>query len=267
MKERPTFTYTKNLITLLLAVILLSVSAMPAFCADRLVLVTPMNTVDTVVGEVIIREAYRRLGIEVQIKKYPAERAIRLANYGEVDGEVQRIDGIAKKYKHLIQIWPPVNFLEAAVFSKSVAFDVLGWESLRPYRIGFIRGIKFAERYTADMNAHAVSGYPALFRMLGKGRFDIVLSPGINGRFHMKQAGVKDVHELKPAVMHFDLFHYLHRKNANLVSRISAVLDEMKQSGELQELRQHVFSVLMTLAKDKLPICDQDYKCFERDPS
>ena len=43
----------------------------PAGAQERLVLVTPLNTVDTVISEVITREAYRRIGIDVEIKKIP----------------------------------------------------------------------------------------------------------------------------------------------------------------------------------------------------
>lgn len=148
-----------------------------ALSAEPLVLVTPVNTVDTVISEVIVREAYRRIGTDIVIKKYPAERALHLANQGEVAGEIQRIDGIAANYPNLIQVYPPINYIEGVVFSKSVAFEIDGWESLRPYRIGIIRGIKFAERNTVGMNVLQASVYSALFKMLDRKRFDIIVSP------------------------------------------------------------------------------------------
>jgi len=43
--------------------------------AEKLVLVTPRNTVDTVISELILRQACRRIGVAVQILKFPAERA------------------------------------------------------------------------------------------------------------------------------------------------------------------------------------------------
>ena len=41
------------------------------------------NTVDTVISEVIVREAYERIGYRVEITKYPPERALKLANSGQ----------------------------------------------------------------------------------------------------------------------------------------------------------------------------------------
>ncbi len=50
----------------------------------------------------------------------------------------------------------------ATVFTKLTRFKVAGWESLKPYTIGIIRGIAFAERHTKGMNAVAVKDYAAL---------------------------------------------------------------------------------------------------------
>ena len=230
---------------------------------EKLTLVTVDNSTDTVVSEVIVTEAYRRLGIEILIKKYPGERALRLANHGEVDGEVQRIAAVKDKYRNLIQVLPPINYLEASVFSRSLNFEPTGWNSLRPYGIGLIRGIKFAENNTEGMNRHLVSDYLPLFKMLDKGRFDIVVTPRINGLFHITKAGFGNIRELRPPITHFDLFHYLHKNRADLVPQISAVLQTMQASGELEMIRRHVMSVLLDRARQRLPICDHANVCVE----
>ncbi|MBT8002974.1 MAG: transporter substrate-binding domain-containing protein [Rhodospirillales bacterium] len=228
-----------------------------------LVLVTPPNRIDTVISEVITREAYKRIGIAVKIRKYPGERALRLANSGKVDGEVQRINGIAANYHNLIQVHPAINYIEGTVFTRTKNFDVKGWQSLRPYRIGYIRGIKFAERNTKNMDSSGVGDYSRMFQMLGKGRFEIIVSPRLNGLYQMKQLGITGVRVLTPAIMRFDLFHYLHKKHSNLVPKISAVFAKMSETGELAKIRKHVISVTMKRAEQKLPLCDKDYACFD----
>jgi polar amino acid transport system substrate-binding protein len=229
-----------------------------------LTLVTPPNTIDTVISEVITREAYKRIGIDVKIRKYPGERALRLANSGKVDGEVQRINGISANYHNLIQVHPAINFIEGTVFTRTKNFAVEGWQSLRPYRIGYIRGIKFAERNTKNMDSRGVGDYGRMFQMLGKDRFEIIVSPRLNGLYQMKQLGIKGVRVLTPAIMRFDLFHYLHQKHSNLVPKISAVFTKMSETGELAKIRNRVISVTMDRAERKLPICDKDYACYEK---
>ena len=117
-------------------------------------------------GTVILTEAYRRIGIKLTVKRFPGARAIKLANRGDYDGDLQRIDAIKNIFKNLVQVRPAINFLEASAFSAKHNFAVKGWESLRPYRIGIIRGMKFADVNTQGMNRAVVSNYEALFKML-----------------------------------------------------------------------------------------------------
>jgi len=250
--------------TILSILTMFLIAAPLAAAQQHLVLVTPPNTVDTVISEVITRQAYKRIGIVVNIRKYPGERALRLANSGKVDGEVQRINGISANYHNLIQVHPAINYIEGAAFTQTVKFKVKGWDSLKPYKVGYIRGIKFAERNTKNMDSLAVGDYRGLFQMLGDNRFEVAVSPRLNGLYQMKQLGVKNVEALSPAIMRFELFHYLHNKHAKLAPKISAVFTEMEKSGELVAIRKHVISVLMARAQHKLKVCDQDYACFAR---
>lgn len=253
-------------ISMMATLILLSLgAATPAHAAETLTLAAAANTVDTLTSEVIVREAYRRLGIEVIIKKYPGERALRLADAGRVTGDVQRIDGLSKKYRNLIQIKPPINFIEAAAFAHGSGIFVDGWNSLRPYRIGLIRGIKFAEQNTQGMKTYAAGDYTGLFRMLNDKRIDLAISPRLNGRYQIELLGIDGVTELRPAVDHFDLYHYVHMSRADLAAKLSVVFSEMAAAGQLDAIRKHVITVLLARAKSGLDLCDDTYACFEKD--
>lgn len=231
-----------------------------------LTLVTVADSPDTYSGELILIEAYRKLGISIRIRRFPAERALKLANQGKVDGEVQRIDAIKDLYPNLIQVRPPINVLQAGVFAKSVNFEIKGWRSLSPYRIGLVRGIKFAEASTQGMNRSIVSSYTNLFRMLDKGHVDLVVVPRKNGIFYLNQVGPRGVLELQPPVTSYKLFHYLHRKNIELAPQISMALEDMESSGESDAIRHRVMTKLIEIARSGGQICTQDYACFETGP-
>ncbi|MEH6631279.1 MAG: transporter substrate-binding domain-containing protein [Halopseudomonas aestusnigri] len=250
-------------IALVFTTILFLTGVKPGTASDRLTLVAAAGTVDTVISEVILRTAYQRIGIEIYIEKHPGERALRLANSGEVAGDVQRIDGLSAKYTNMIQIRPAINFIEGSAFSKSQTIPIDGWKSLQDYRIGLIRGIKFAENNTKGMDTYVARDYASLFRMLNKDRIDVAISPRLNGLYQIKRFGIHDVTPLSPAIARFELFHYLHKKHAALVPKLSAVFTEMATSGELQRIREHVIKVLMSLAEQNLPLCDDTYDCFE----
>ncbi len=113
------------------------------------------------------------------------------------------------------------------------------------------------------MKVAKVGGYQRLFRMLNRNRVDVVASPGVNGWFHIKRLKLHGIQEIKPPIMRFDLFNYLHKKNAEIVPLISKVFQMMKKSGELAKLRSHVVSVLLRRAGTGLEVCDDDYLCFD----
>ena len=69
--------------------------------------------------------------------------------------------------------------------------------------------------------------------------------------------------ELRPPLTRFDLFHYLHEKHASLVPILAAELSKMRREGRLAAIREHVMTVLIELARNRRPICAEDYRCFE----
>lgn len=75
-----------------------------------------------------------------------------MSSEGKVDAELQRIDGISNKYPDLVPVPIPINIIQGTVFSKKYRFPITGWHSLRPYKIGIVRGILFAEQQTVGMD-------------------------------------------------------------------------------------------------------------------
>ena len=63
-----------SLLGLIAVGVLVAAISRPALAEGSLTLVAAANTVDTVISEVILRKACRRLGIDITIKKYPGER-------------------------------------------------------------------------------------------------------------------------------------------------------------------------------------------------
>ncbi len=262
-RGRTSLKFSLLVMALLLMVPFSPIRASEANPAATIRLVAAANTVDTVIAEVILRKAYARLGHRVAITKYPAERALKLADGGRADGDVQRIDGLGKHYPNLIQLYPAINYIEGSAFTAGKDITINGWDSLRPHRIGLIRGIKFAELNTVGMDRHFVGDYGALFRMLRKGRFELGVSPRLNGLYQLKRLNMNGISVLDPPVARFDLYHYLHRSRAELAPKLEAVFRDMQAGGELSAIRQSVIAELRRRAEQGLPICDNDYACFE----
>jgi len=205
---------------------------------EKLVFTSLDGSALQIVSEVILKEAYRQIGIKVYIEPQPGERALISSNSGLVDGEVSRIKGLTKKYPNLIIIPVSINHLEGAVFTKNVEFNIKGWDSLKPYRIGRLIGAKFVEIGTKGMNTTPVVNFEQLYGLLDDGSVDILVNPHVDGLWTLKKLNKKDIKVLSPPVTRLDLYHYLHKKHEGLVPRITATLRKMEEENRFQAIRE-----------------------------
>ena len=54
----------------------------------------------------------------------------------------------------------------------------------------------------------------------------------------MKEMKIKDVKILEAPLQHNALYHFLHNKHESLVPKITAVLQQMEEAGEIQRIRE-----------------------------
>lgn len=196
------------------------------------------------IAEAVLREAYRRVGIELAIKEFPAERALNEANRGILDGELSRMAGIEARYPDLVRIPVAINRIEGMVYTNRADFRVDGWDSLRPYLIGVRIGIKFAEDGTHGMRVQRVPTNEQLFSKLELGRTDIVVSTRTEGEAMIRRLKTRHVRALEPPLLTIDLFHYLHRKNQDLVPRLTDTLRQMEREGRIRAIQQDALAEL-----------------------
>ncbi|MEH6472731.1 MAG: transporter substrate-binding domain-containing protein [Halopseudomonas sp.] len=187
-----------------------------------------------------MQAAYRKLGIPITIVKLPPERSLRTANSGQADAELARVKVDLNQYKQLIRVPVAIDIIEATVFSKTESFHVAGWDSLKPYKIGIRQGVKFTERGTRGMDVISGSENIQLFKMLNKGRVDIVVMNKHNALKAIKELGLNDIRMLQPSVHRLEVFHYLHFSNQVLLPRLTEILQQMESSGEIEQIMQQI---------------------------
>lgn len=201
----------------------------------------------------VIREAYRSIGIDVEIQEFPMERALLKANEGSVDGELARVAGLDKTYPNLIMVPAPLATVTGSAFAKKSTFTLTGWNSLAPYNIGIVIGEKFVELGTQGMKRTAVANKEQLFYMLDAGRVDFVVTETTDGLAVVRKTGIKGIHVLDPPLMTTPVFHYLHKKHQALVPKITVSLEQMKESGRLRALLEQFLAELKGEKKIDLP--------------
>tara|TARA_R110001583_G_scaffold21088_2_gene80261 strand:+ start:3550 stop:4233 length:684 start_codon:yes stop_codon:yes gene_type:complete len=203
------------------------------------------NVQDQIVSEEILKVAYEKIGISIDIKGMPAKRSIQETNEGKVDGEVSRVFQIGELYPELIRIPTSINVIEPSVFSKNLHFTVTDCDDLKDYSVGIVRGAKFAELCTEKMDyVFVTKNINQALKLLDRNRVDIVIATKGNGLAALKKEGLESIYILSPALTKMPLYHYLNPKHKYLALKIAEVLSNMQKSGELEALRASIFKKL-----------------------
>jgi len=201
----------------------------------------------------ILVEAYRRLGIEIVAVPLPAERALRVADSGFTDGETVRIEGIDALYPNLVRVPEPVVSVKVKIFTTGKTFPVTGWESLRPYSICYMHGLKLYEQGTQGMNRMAAFGQENAVRLLHDGVCEVAVLSS-SAWVMVDSLNLGPMRELEPEIATFDLYHYVHKSHEKLVPLLTDELIRMKQDGVIEAiLKPYQLDVQDAKVRQSLP--------------
>lgn len=186
-------------------------------------------------GFEIVREAYRRVGLDAQAEILPNERGIVSADNGVTDGDTMRMAGLEARYSNLVRVPEPLLTFDTIAFTNGMLFKVDGWESLRPYSLCIIRGMKLAEKGAEGMNREVISDNISALRMLKAGRCEVaVLGEAI--WLLIDELKLGPLRALDPAVEVTPLYHYVNRRHAALAPKLAEALKAMRKDGAITSI-------------------------------
>lgn len=207
--------------------IILNITALP-----------PLNTsTQDGFADEVATEAFKRIGYELHTERLPAERGLKSANKGLIDGEMTRVKGLNKTYKNLVRVPEKIMDWEFVAFSYKPISMAQGWSSLSGKLVGHINGWKILEKnIPGDAEVTKVENADELFRLLEKKRTDFVIYEQWGGYYKVNSMSMNQVEKCEPAFAVKEMFIYLHEKHKALVPMLSASLKEMKKDGSYQKL-------------------------------
>jgi len=230
---------------IILSVVCTLMTATPLQAAEKLVIASIEDTVHALISEKVVTDAYQRIGIEAVVRYYPGNRSVDTSNRGDADGELYRVAGMNKDYPNLLMVPVPIGKFDGMVFTKETEFDVNGWESLKPYKVGVRGGIRFSDEGTGSVEGiylETVSSNEQLFLMCESGRVDIIVIARLNGLKMQQKLKKPGIRPLEPPIQRYLLYHYLHKKNSHLIPKISAALQEMEKEGLIKRIRDQIIT-------------------------
>ncbi len=232
----------------IVVVCLLLLAAGPSQAQEVIRLARIADIPDQYVGGEMLRAVYARLNIKLEFEDVPGKRALALSSTGEVDGEVQRIGTLSRDYPTLIQVTPAINYIEPAVFTTKLQFDVAGWNSIRDYSIGIVRGVGSSEAGTRGMTrVTATTSLDNMVKMLDADRFDVMVTDLFSGLAAVRKLNLQArIHPLSPPLERISIYHHLHERHRDLVPKVGRMIEQMEASGELARLRETLIKQVLS---------------------
>ncbi|EGB15217.1 hypothetical protein DND132_2011 [Pseudodesulfovibrio mercurii] len=193
----------------------------------------------------ILTEAYARIGYEVELQSYPAQRALLMANDGLVDGEAGRVSVVEKGYRNLVRVPTPLYVNRIAVLvgeagMRPAVDPARGWGQFAGCRTCIRNGFKFLESKVEGDGCHKVSSYEKMLELLRNGRVDVGLAEYFDIQPTLGAVGLKGVRILDAPMAANPMYHYLNKKHAALVPLIDAELRSMAEEGRMLAIEHDI---------------------------
>ncbi len=218
----------------------------PANCEEFL-FCTP-NTEDQRIFKVsndILEEAFNRLGHSFKLISNPAKRCPLEINGGRIDGDSHRIFNFNanNEYPNLIRVEEVIQSIDQSVFTKNLKIKPDGWESIKQYKIIHLFGIKIIESGLSKANVPSENIIPVFsheqaFNQLALDRADLIIVNSSTGNSYLKKMALIDsgIKLLKPPLVMFDLYPYMHKKHKNIAKKLALLINEMKKEGTYHKI-------------------------------
>ncbi len=196
----------------------------------------------------ILREAYRRVGVDALSTPLPPERSLTALNAGEYFGDVIHMAGIDTPYPNLVRVPVPVISFDALAFTDGRKLSLGSWADLQAHHVCIRRGIKAIERASEGLpQLSVVNQYAFIFNMLKIGRCDVAVLPH-SAWLEAERLDIKGLHSIDPPLQSWPLYHYVHKSHAAIVPLLTQALQAMQKSGYLAA-RQAEFERLVQNAR------------------
>jgi len=177
-----------------------------------------------------LRQAYGRLGYQMELVRLPAGRSLQMANRGVYDGELFRIDGIQQEFSELRQVPVQLATIELLAFVRTEQLDELRqWQQQTNLKIGFVRGFRLANQVRYAGYPVPVTTLQQAVGMLEQGKIDVLLEDRQSVLSVLpaktEQVGITAISGVLATA---GLYHYLHQRHSDLIVPLSKVLHNLQ---------------------------------------
>ena len=214
----------------------------PLYAQQTLVLSTPGNPPlhypdQTGTLDLLVKEAFNRIGVSVMIKHFPPEKALANADKGVTDGDAVRIGGLSNIYLNLLQVPAIALQTDFVAFTKDPKLKIGGWAELKPYNVAIIKGHKISEKMvTGTRSLTKAENLKALFNLLKNDKVDVAICERMFGSQMARTLKISDIVVIDPPLAELNFFVYLHKKHELLIPGLTKTINEMHIDGTYKRI-------------------------------
>lgn len=225
------------------SLLILTLLPSPSIAADGILKISsgiraPLsNTEQTGFNDLITREAFKRVGYEIEILQLPAARALDDLNRGLIDGDLVRFGGIREAFENIRVVPEKIIDFDFVAISHRMAFEPKGWESLLPYEVGMVAGWRILEKNVKSLiSVTKVEDTRHLVNILNNDRIDLAVSERWQAKQAIKTLGSNTLKIHEPPIKSNAMFMVVHKKHESLIPKLVLALQAMKQDGSFDRI-------------------------------
>jgi len=195
--------------------------------------------------DIVVGEAFHRVGLKLKLVKLPAERGLINANEGIDDGDLSRIAGIEKVYPNLVRVPEKIFTMDFVAFARSDFIKQASWQNLQPYSVVYIKGWKIFEQNLLPQSEITTAEGPAqIMNMLALGRVQFSLYSRWMGLAIAKRMGITGIRVVEPALAERAMYIYLNKRYAAYIPALASALHAIKREGLYTRVCREKFSAI-----------------------
>lgn len=189
-------------------------------------------------------EAFKRLGIPIEIAIFPLARRAALVEQGAIDGESSRVLAYADAHPELVRVEESTSDLTFALFTASPTLRAnslaeLSANTLVEYRRGVLVCENTLKKAIPPERLSGVTSAQQGVKKLLAGRSDVYcdIDLYVSGTLYSAEfKGISQVRKLFD-IATLPVYIYLARRHADLAPRLAATLKQMKAEGLMDRYR------------------------------
>ena len=189
-------------------------------------------------GRAVLGRAFQRLGLAVSFEALPLRRSLRMTEQGQLDGEALRIRAVGQDHPALLLVPVAIATVKVIGVVRQRGQRPVDWAALAHMRVGYPRGIVLIENLLASVPRKLeATTHTDLLRLLRSEAIDIALLTQAAGEPEPDAEQMSGLATLPTPLSVTPLYPLLHQRHRELLPRLTAMLQQMEDSGESARLR------------------------------